>query len=65
MNPDGMLTVTKMADELGEPPRRIDYIIKKHRIKPATRVAMTRLFTQKQLRLIKWYLQDIQIRGQR
>jgi hypothetical protein len=62
---DGMWTLTDIADELGEPPRRVDYIIKKYRIKPDTRIALTRLFTQQQMQLVKRYLLDIQIRGQR
>ena len=62
---DGMWTLTDIADELGEPPRRVDYIIKKYRIKPDARIALTRLFTQQQMQLVKRYLLDIQIRGQR
>ena len=64
MKVEEMLTLTQMADELDEPPRRVDYIIKKHRIRPTARIAMTRLFTLQQLEVVKEYLRDIQIRGQ-
>ncbi len=62
---DGMVTLSQIADALDEPPRRVDYIIKKHRIKPIARIAMTRLFSTQQATLIKEHLRDIQVRGPR
>ncbi len=55
-------TVGQIGDLLGEPPARVSYIISKHRIKPAERVGIIRLFTARQVELVRQYLYDIQIR---
>lgn len=56
------LTVSQIADRLGEPPQRVAYIIRKHRIKAVQRVGITRLFDDRQIKAIKQGLFGIQIR---
>ena len=58
-----LFTVGQISDLLGEPPARVSYIISKHRIKPAERVGIIRLFDTRQVELVRRYLYDIQIRG--
>jgi hypothetical protein len=60
-----LFTVGQISDLLGEPPARVSYIISKHRIKPAERVGIIRLFDTQQVELVRRYLYDIQIRGGR
>ena len=55
-------TVTKIAEMLGEPPQRVDYIIRKHRLKPVERIGLIRLFGTEQVEAIKEGLYGIQIR---
>lgn len=55
-------TVSQIADQLGEPPQRVDYIIRKHRLKPQQRVGIIRLFGTEQIQAIKEGLYNIQIR---
>ncbi len=55
-------TVSQIADQLGEPPQRVDYIIRKYRIKPVTRIGIIRLFSHEQIEAIKQGLYGIQIR---
>ncbi len=57
-----LLTVTQIADVLGEPPQRVGYIIRKFRIKPVQRVGIIRLFDDRQVKAIKQGLYGIQIR---
>ena len=57
-----LLTISQIADQLGEPPQRVDYIIRKHRLKPQDRVGIIRLFGEKQVEAIKEGLYGIQIR---
>ncbi len=57
-----LLTVSKIADHLGEPPQRVDYIIRKHRLKPVERIGLIRLFGTEQVEAIKEGLYGIQIR---
>jgi hypothetical protein len=45
-------TATEIADKLGEPPARVNYIIQKQRLKPASRIGIIRLFDDKQ---VIWY----------
>ena len=56
------ITVSQIADQLGEPPQRVDYIIRKHRLKPQQRVGIIRLFGTEQVEAIKEGLYNIQIR---
>ena len=56
------LTVSQIADKLGEPPQRVAYIIRKFRIKPAERVGLIRLFDERQVKAIQQGLYGIQIR---
>lgn len=46
-------TVLQIAEILQEPPQRIDYIIKKHRLKPVQRIGLIRLFTEADIKAIK------------
>ena len=57
-----LLTISEIADRLCEPPQRVAYVVRKHRIKPAQRVGIIRLFNQDQVVTIKQALQNIQIR---
>jgi hypothetical protein len=56
-------TATEIADELGEPPSRVNYIIQKHRLKPASRIGIIRLFDERQIEAIKQGLYGIQVRS--
>ena len=58
-----LYTTGQIGDLLEEPPTRVAYIISKHRIKPAERIGIIRLFSAQQVDLIRQYLCDIQIRG--
>jgi hypothetical protein len=58
-----LLTIGQIADQLQEPPARVAYIVAKHRIKPAQRVGIIRLFSQEQVQAIRQGLYGIQIRG--
>jgi len=57
-----LFTTGQIGDLLQEPPDRVSYIIRKHRIKPAQRIGAFRLFDLRQIELIRRYLYDIQIR---
>ncbi len=57
-----LLTASQIADQLGEPPQRVDYIIRKYRIKPVARIGIIRLFSHEQIEAIKQGLYGIQIR---
>ena len=57
-----LLTASQIADQLGEPPQRITYIIRKYRLKPVSRIGIIRLFTEEQVKAIKQGLYGIQIR---
>lgn len=63
MNNEIEYTVGQIADQLGEPPARVQYIIAKHRMKPVKKVGIFRLFNQSQIEVIKQGLYGIQIRG--
>jgi DNA-binding transcriptional MerR regulator len=41
-----VFTIGQIADELKQPPSRLQYLIYKNRIKPVARVANIRLFDQ-------------------
>ena len=43
-----LVTVSQIADEFGEPPQRVAYVIRKFRIKPDKRIGIIRLFNEKQ-----------------
>ena len=58
-----LLTATQISEILGEPPQRVTYIIRKHRIKPVNRIGIIRLFSPDQIEIIKHGLYDIQVRG--
>ncbi len=58
-----LLTASQIADQLGEPPQRIDYVIRKYRLKPQQRIGIIRLFGEQQVQAIKEGLYNIQIRG--
>ncbi len=58
-----LLTASQIADQLGEPPQRITYIIRKYRLKPVQRIGIIRLFDEEQIKAIKQGLYGIQIRS--
>ncbi len=47
-----LLTASQIADQLGEPPQRVTYIIRKYRLKPISRVGIIRLFSKEQVKAI-------------
>lgn len=57
-----LLTASQIADQLGEPPQRVDYVIRKHRLKPQQRIGIIRLFDERQIKAIRQGLYGIQIR---
>jgi len=57
-----LLTASQIADQLGEPPQRVAYIIRKHRLKAVQRIGIIRLFSESQLKAIKQGLYGIQVR---
>ncbi len=58
-----LLTASQIADQLGEPPQRVTYIIRKYRLKPVQRIGIIRLFDEEQIKAIKQGLYGIQIRS--
>ena len=56
-------TVSEIADALQEPPARVDYIIRKLRIKPDERIGIIRRFSAEKIEIIKSGLYGMQIRG--
>ena len=58
-----LLTASQIADQLGEPPQRVTYIIRKYRLKPVQRIGIIRLFDEEQVKAIKQGLYGIQIRS--
>ncbi len=63
MTIENLYTVGEVADKLGEPPARVQYIISKHRIKPAERVGIYRLFNDSQVEQVRNGLFNIQVRA--
>ena len=57
-----LLTASQISDQLGEPPQRVTYIIRKYRLKAVQRVGIIRLFSEEQVKVIKQGLYGIQIR---
>jgi hypothetical protein len=57
-----LLTIGQIAEQLQEPPSRVSYVVSKHRLKPASRIGIIRLFSESQLKAIKQGLYGIQIR---
>ena len=62
-NEMNLFTASQIADLLGEPPRRVLYIISKYRLKPVQRIGLIRLFGESQVEAIKDGLYGIQIRS--
>jgi len=62
MEYSNLLTASQIADQLGEPPQRVTYIIRKYRLKPVQRIGIIRLFDEEQIKAIKQGLYEIQIR---
>jgi len=54
-----VFTIGQLADQLGQSPSRLQYLISKHRIKPVARVANIRLFDQTTLETLRFTLQSI------
>lgn len=63
MTDTNLLTASQIADQLGEPPQRITYIIRKYRLKPVQRVGIIRLFDDEQAEAIKQALYNMQVRN--
>jgi hypothetical protein len=59
-----VFTIGQIADELRQPPSRVNYLISKHRIKPVARVANIRLFDQTTIEKIGLALQPLRNDGQ-
>ncbi len=62
MEHTNLLTASQIADQFGEPPQRVTYIIRKYRLKPVERVGIIRLFSPEQVEAIREGLCNIQIR---
>lgn len=62
---DDYVTVGQIADRLGEPPSRIAYTIAKYRLKPVARVGIIRLFSDKQVQVIRQKLYGMRIHATR
>lgn len=58
-----LFTTGQIADQLQEPPARVDYVIRKLRIKPDERVGIIRRFSLSKIAVIKSGLYGMQIRG--
>jgi len=58
-----VMTAGQIAEKLGEPPQRVAYIIRKHRLKPVARVGIIRLFGEEQVDVIRRALSGIQMRS--
>ena len=58
-----LFTTGQIADMLREPPTRVEYIIRRHHIKPVDRVGIIRLFNEVQVAAIKEKIFNMQIRG--
>jgi len=54
-----VLTVGQIADQLGQPPSRVAYLIAKHRLKPVGRVGIIRLFSAQQIEAIEGSLRRL------
>jgi len=57
-----LLTIGQIAEQLKEPPQRVAYVIRKHRLKAVQRIGIIRLFGVEQLKAIKEGLYNIQVR---
>lgn len=58
---ENLLTIKDMAEKFSEPPKRIDYLIAKHRIKEARRVGQARVFDERGQAAIKEALFNIRV----
>ncbi len=58
-------TVSQIAEQLGEPPQRVAYIIRKFHIKHHKRIGIIRLFEYEQIDSIKQGLYGIRIHRDR
>jgi len=54
-----VFTIGQIADELKQPPSRLQYLISKYRIKPVAWVANIRLFDRTTLETLRFSLQSI------
>ena len=57
-----LFTTGQIAEMLREPPTRVEYIIRRHRLKPVDRVGIIRLFNEVQVAAIKEKIFNMQIR---
>lgn len=62
MKTEELFTIGQIADKLQEPPARVAYLVSKYRLKPVQRVGIIRLFSEKQIEVIREGLYNIQIR---
>jgi hypothetical protein len=53
METTAVLTLAQIADELGQPPSRVKYVVSKYRLKPVARVGIIRLFSEQQVETIR------------
>ena len=58
-----LMTIRDMAEAFQEPPKRIEYLISKHRIREKRRIGATRVFGEQEQVAIKQALFGIQIRS--
>jgi len=53
MDRTAVLTLGQIADELGQPPSRVKYVVSKYGLKPIARVGIIRLFSEQQVETIR------------
>lgn len=63
MDKTAVLTLGQIADELGQPPSRVNYVVSKYRLKPVARVGIIRLFSEQQAQAIRERLSGTQNRN--
>ena len=63
MEKTAVLTLGQIADELGQPPTRVSYVVSKYRLKPVARVGIIRLFSEQQVQAIRQGLSRTQNRN--
>jgi hypothetical protein len=57
-----VLTTGQIADQLGQPPGRVNYLISKLRLKPVGRVGIIRLFSEQQVEALQLGTEELQAR---
>jgi len=62
---NGYFSIGQIADLLEEPPARVAYMIRKHRIKASYRVGIIRLFSSEQVDSLRPLVEELNRRKKR